>query len=140
VKWSYSSSGPGDSYVNESAAIGANGDVYVGFECDDGNGDYWGFLSSLNGESGTLRWSFGTGLGVGSSPAIGADGTVYVGSYDDNIYALDRETGAKKWSFATGLGVESSPAIGADGTIYVGSDDKNVYAIGPRSSAAYRGP
>ena len=27
-----------------------------------------------------------------SSPAIGADGTIYVGSNDDNLYALNPET------------------------------------------------
>ena len=31
---------------------------------------------------GTLRWVFTTGGGVSSSPAIGEDGTVYVGSGD----------------------------------------------------------
>ena len=75
-----------------------------------------------------------------SSPAIGADGTVYVGSDDDKVYALDGATGAKKWEFETGGGVYSSPAIGADGTVYVGSDDNKVYALdgatGPRSGSS----
>ena len=39
-----------------------------------------------------------------SSPAIGADGTIYVGSDDDNLYALtDNGTnGSLKWRYATG--------------------------------------
>ena len=63
-----------------------------------------------------------------SSPAIGADGTVYVGSHDSNLYALNPD-GTEKWSFTAGKAVSSSPAIGADGTIYVGSHDNNFYAI-----------
>ncbi|MDO7976742.1 outer membrane protein assembly factor BamB family protein [Oceanotoga teriensis] len=71
-------------------------------------------------------WSFDTGDWVSSSPAIGSDGTIYVGS-NDNLYAINPD-GTKKWTFETS--VSSSPAIGSDGTIYVGSDD-NLYAINP---------
>ena len=65
-----------------------------------------------------------------SSPAIGADGTVYICSEDYNVYALNGTTGLRKWSFATGHYVDfSSPAIAPDGTVYVGSSDHRVYAI-----------
>jgi len=70
---------------------------------------------------------------VFSSPAIGADGTIYVGSKDNNLYAINSD-GSLKWSFTTGDMVRSSPTIGADGTIYVGSDDNNLYAINPDGS------
>jgi outer membrane protein assembly factor BamB len=70
-----------------------------------------------------------------SSPAIGADGTVYVGSVDKKIYALDGKTGAKKWEFKTGGAVFASPAIGSDGTVYVGSVDKKVYALDGKTGA-----
>ena len=39
-------------------------------------------------DAGVLKWSFTTGDYVISSPAIGADGTVYVGSYDGRLYAI----------------------------------------------------
>ncbi len=77
-----------------------------------------------------MKWAFATGDQVQSSPAIGSDGTIYVGSKDNNLYAT-YPNGIEKWSFATGGDVVSSPAIGSDGTIYVGSDDKNLYAINP---------
>ena len=38
--------------------------------------------------AGTKLWEFVTGGDVGSSPAIGSDGTVYVGSYDKKLYAF----------------------------------------------------
>ena len=64
-----------------------------------------------------------------SSPAIGADGTVYVGSYDNNVYALDGQSGQLKWKYITGGFVQSSPAIGADGTVYASSNDGKIYAL-----------
>ncbi len=77
---------------------------------------------------GTLKWAHATNAGIYSSPAIGADGTIYIGSLDGSIYALNAE-GTLKWSFATGDSIDSSPAIGRDGTIYIGSGDFRLYAI-----------
>ena len=68
-----------------------------------------------------------------SSPAIGSDGTVYVGSKDKKLYAINGKSGVKLWEFETGDGVDSSPAIGSDGTVYVGSSDKKLYAINGKS-------
>ncbi|MFC7072817.1 halocyanin domain-containing protein [Halovenus rubra] len=73
------------------------------------------------------QWAFETGNFGWSSPAV-VDGTVYVGSHDNNVYALDAEDGSEQWTFETGDGVSSSPAV-VDGTVYVGSGDHNVYAL-----------
>ncbi|MBO65993.1 MAG: hypothetical protein CL509_06925, partial [Actinobacteria bacterium] len=78
---------------------------------------------------GTVLWEFETGDPVSSSPAIGSDGTVYVGSWDHKLYAINGKTGVKLWEFETRFAVVSSPAIGPDGTVYVGSDDNKLYAI-----------
>ena len=88
---------------------------------------------------GGLKWAFTTGNEVDSSPAIGADGTIYVGSYDGNVYAINPD-GSHKWTFTTGSFVYSSPAIGADGTIYVGSFDENIYAINPDGTQKWAFP
>ena len=45
-------------------------------------------LSSAEKKPGTLLWEFKTGGKVTSSPAIGSDGTVYVGSEDNKLYAI----------------------------------------------------
>jgi outer membrane protein assembly factor BamB len=37
---------------------------------------------------GTLRWKLATAEHVASTPALGADGTVYAGSQDDALYAV----------------------------------------------------
>jgi len=80
-------------------------------------------------------WKFETGAEVWSSPAIGSDGTLYVGSSDKKVYALDGKSGVKNWEFETGDEVLSSPAIGSDGTVYVGSGDKKVYALNGKTGA-----
>ncbi|MBC7327826.1 PQQ-binding-like beta-propeller repeat protein [bacterium] len=65
-----------------------------------------------------------------SSPAIGANGYVYVGSKDNKVYAFNVQTGAQQWVFSAPQNeVISSPAIGSDMTVYVGSKDQYLYAI-----------
>ncbi|MDC0219558.1 PQQ-binding-like beta-propeller repeat protein, partial [Verrucomicrobia bacterium] len=59
---------------------------------------------------GDKLWEFETGAAVSSSPAIGSGGTVYVGSGDDKLYAINGKSGAKLWEFQTGWPVASSPA------------------------------
>jgi PKD repeat protein len=81
-------------------------------------------------QTAALLWNYTTGDGVYSSPVIGADGTVYVGSWDNNVYAIN-PNGTLKWSFPTGKAVWGTPALDSNGTIYVGSKDKNFYAINP---------
>ena len=96
--------------------------------------------STKSGTAGRRLWVTETGGWVISPPAIGADGTVYIGSLDKKVYALDGKTGARKWAFETGEKVRSSPAIGADGTVYIGSLDKKVYAIRTDSGGLARSP
>jgi len=104
-----------------------------------GRGDWWMFhhdaqhtgRSSFTGpNSPAMKWAFTTRNTVSSSPAIASDGTIYVGSDDFNLYAINAD-GSKKWACATGRRIDSSPAIGADGTIYVGSEGIALCAINP---------
>ncbi len=48
------------------------------------------YLYSLtdNGNSYTQNWQFGTGNGIASSPAIGPNGSLYFGTWDNHFYAL----------------------------------------------------
>jgi len=54
--------------------------------------------------------------------------TLYVGSLDHNLYALDAQTGIMKWSFNTGNSILNAPTI-SNGKIYLGSNDGNIYVI-----------
>jgi len=87
--------------------------------------------------SGTLKWKYKTGDVVLSSPAIASDGTIYVGSYDKFLYAIN-PNGTLKWRYTTGDKIYSSPAIASDGTIYVGSLDNYLYAINPNGTFKWR--
>ena len=71
--------------------------------------------------------------GLISSPAIAANGTVYIGSLDHNLYAVD-PIGNQVWAFNTGGEVFSSPAIGPTGLVYVGSRSRDIYALNPNGS------
>jgi outer membrane protein assembly factor BamB len=74
-----------------------------------------------------VRWQFHTKGQVLSSPAVAGD-TVYVGSSDHLMYALDRATGDKKWDFSTEGRITSSPAV-SGGLVFFGSYDGNFYAV-----------
>jgi len=87
-----------------------------------------GYSTSTAPNTNSIVWSYKTKVSVWSSPAV-ADGKVYVGSVDFNVYCLDADTGSKIWSYMTGNEVLSSPAV-VDGKVYVGSFDGHVYAFG----------
>jgi outer membrane protein assembly factor BamB len=57
------------------------------------------------------------------------DGTLYVGSTDFNLYALDAATGAQRWVFATKGKISLSDTAVANGVVYVGSEDHALYAV-----------
>jgi outer membrane protein assembly factor BamB len=121
----------------------ANGMVYAG--------SYDGKFYALNAQTGAIKWKFSTegerrfeAKGIHgllpknqtiadqfdvflSSPVV-AQGAVYFGSGDGNLYALDSTTGELKWKFKTGDVVHASPAY-ADGVLYVGSWDSYFYAV-----------
>jgi serine/threonine-protein kinase len=83
--------------------------------------------TSVSGTPSTsARWSYTTGGAVESGPAV-SGGTVYVGSDDHKVYALDTATGHLRWSYTTG-GSVSGPAV-SGGTVYVGNGDDSVYAL-----------
>ena len=98
-------------------------------------------LSPLTGDMDTCYqlWEYPTGANVFSSPAIAdingdGDLEVVVGSWDNNVYALNGADGSFLWSYPTGDNVSSSPSLGdidgdGDLEVVVGSHDNNIYAL-----------
>ena len=82
------------------------------------------------------KWVFKTNGTITSKPAIGADGTIYVGSNFDHLYAVNPD-GSKKWAHKTKDWLHFSPSIGSDGTIYVGDYGGGLYAIKPDGSVKW---
>jgi len=76
---------------------------------------------------GVQKWVFSTRAAIQSSPTV-VDGTVYVGSRDSKLYALDADTGAERWAYETSSWVDSSPAV-TGGVVYFGSNDSQLYAL-----------
>jgi len=76
---------------------------------------------------GEVQWTFSTGGAIHSSPAI-VDGTVYFGSADGKIYAVDAASGSEKWEHQTESFVLSSPTV-IDGVVYIGSNDGRMFAL-----------
>lgn len=111
--------------IPASPAIAKDGTVYFG---DDD-----GFVIALTPGVDQPKWAFETGLeSILSSPIIGPDGTIYVGTGSDELYAFNGQTGAVKsgWPFTGAADViYSTPAIADNGTVYVGSGDTNLYAV-----------
>lgn len=60
------------------------------------------------------------------------NGTLYTGSYDNNLYALNAATGEFIWKYAAEGGVVSRPAAYED-MVFFGSEDHRVHAVNARS-------
>jgi outer membrane protein assembly factor BamB len=118
-KWTFTAPVAGEQ-IYTAAAIDSAGNLYFGTL----SGNFY----SVN-PAGSLRWSFAVGDAVTSAPAL-ANGMVYFGGYDSNLYALSASSGALAWKFPLGAQVRASaPAVDANGVVYVGCYDHNLYAV-----------
>jgi outer membrane protein assembly factor BamB len=129
--------------ISSTPLLGPDGTLYVcwgkaiiaidvSFRRDRGSGQNPGNFPLSRAEI----WRYTTdGRIVYSSPVLGPDGTLYVGSDDHHIYAIHTlrnssvAAGSLKWRYRTQDQVLSSPILGPDGTLYVGSNDDHIYAI-----------
>jgi len=75
----------------------------------------------------TPLWTFRCEDEIRSTPAV-ADTMVFVGVYDNNVYAVSREDGSFQWKYPASGGIASSPSVYND-TVFVGSADKYVYNL-----------
>lgn len=72
-------------------------------------------------------WRFACEDEVRSSPAVHR-GTVFVGAYDHNLYAVRAEDGKFLWKYATDGGIASSPCVHED-RVFIGSADRSLHAV-----------
>ena len=70
------------------------------------------------------------GIGIWTSVLVDARHTVYAGTRQGLVYAVDR-TGRRLWQRSTGVTVDSYPALTADGVLVIGTTDGRLLAIGP---------
>jgi outer membrane protein assembly factor BamB len=66
---------------------------------------------------------------VGDLAGVTASGTtVYAGSFDGSVYALNTATGLRRWSYPTASPVYTRPVIDHD-TLYLASTNGTIYAM-----------
>ncbi len=77
------------------------------------------------------RWTFTCEDEIRSKVAV-AKGIVFVGAYDNNVYAVTADKGDFLWKYPTHQSVASAPAVYED-AVYIASADNHVYALGLRN-------
>ena len=68
------------------------------------------FRGPTNNATVSTKWTITTGASVKSSPVVGANEMIYVGSDDNKLYALDK-LGNEVWTFDANSDIRSSAAI-----------------------------
>ena len=99
-----------------------------------------GLLSEASGPAAPVKinssavkalWKFECEDEIRGAP-FAQDGILYVGAYDNNMYALQAASGEFLWKYPTGGSIVSKPSI-LEGNLFFGSADKSLYAISARS-------
>ncbi len=122
----------------------------------DGNGDIdavyiasslvTGSLHALDPEDGSLIWEKDIGYLFGSSPAIGPNDNIYIGTQEGKLHAFDEE-GNEVWYFDVedGHEIRSSTGVDEHGNIYVstykyhiGVDEGYLYSIDQNGNQRWR--
>lgn len=85
----------------------------------------------LNSSEVMPLWTFACEDEIRSAPAL-CNGTLYVGVYDHNLYALDALNGKFLWKYATDGGIAGSPAA-TEERVVIGSDDRSVHCVNTQS-------
>ena len=63
-------------------------------------------------------------------------GALFVGSYDNNLYALNAATGAFIWKYPADAGIVSTPVV-FENNVYFGSEDQRLHVVSVRSGQIY---
>lgn len=114
---------PTGARANSSPALAGDRSLFVGTA---GNGP----PALAVDPAGVVRWTREDIGWVSTSPAIDADGTIYMVAGDSTLHALDPD-GQTRWAFRIQDQLRTSPGVTADGTVLVGGDDGRLYAVGP---------
>ncbi len=77
---------------------------------------------------GGLRWRFQTDGPVRSSPAVTAT-TVFIGSNDGHLYAIDRQSGTLRWKTAALGQLSASPAVAGGGVVISTPTDTRAFDV-----------
>ena len=101
--------------------------------CPPENRGARGFVIAMNAFTGKRIWRFDAGV-VESTPLY-ANGVLYFGSWDRNLYAVNAKTGKLRWRYRADDELNTSPAY-AGGSIYIASKGGRVHAVNARTGKA----
>jgi outer membrane protein assembly factor BamB/tRNA A-37 threonylcarbamoyl transferase component Bud32 len=89
--------------------------------------------SALPVSSGGIKplWSFKCEDEIRSTPAL-HQGTLYIGCYDNNLYALNAADGQFQWKYAAEGGIVSRPMV-FDTNVFFGSEDQRLHVVNTRT-------
>ena len=73
---------------------------------------------------GAPQWNYAINVDR-STASLADDGTIYFGSSNNNLYAINPD-GTLKWSYTAGGPIYCPPSIAGDGTVYVGANDDKI--------------
>jgi len=74
-----------------------------------------------------IAFTFRTGGPIRGTPVLGGD-TLYFGSADHHLYAIDARDGRERWRLDVGAPIPSSPAV-ANGLVYFTARDRRLHAV-----------
>lgn len=94
-----------------------------------GGGMFNGPFFALDAAKGTLLHSFKTWGGFDASPVISGN-MLYIGSFDDNFYAINADTFAVEWKRPMRASVRAVCAV-ADGSVFVADMQGRLFAFAP---------
>jgi outer membrane protein assembly factor BamB/tRNA A-37 threonylcarbamoyl transferase component Bud32 len=89
--------------------------------------------SALPVSSGGVKplWSFKCEDEIRGTPLL-HQGTLFVGCYDNNLYALNAADGQFQWKYPTEGGIVARPLV-YDNNLFFGSEDKSLHVINTRT-------
>lgn len=91
-------------------------------------------LYALDPQTLNVVWDTELGGAMAGSPALSADGKLYVGNFASKVVALETETGKTLWEAPTDGPVWGGPALDA-GLVYVADLQGKIYAFDAASGA-----
>jgi outer membrane protein assembly factor BamB/tRNA A-37 threonylcarbamoyl transferase component Bud32 len=89
--------------------------------------------SALPISSGGVKplWSFKCEDEIRGTPAL-SQGNLFIGCYDNNLYALNAADGQFQWKYPTDGGIVSRPVV-FDNNVFFCSEDQRLHVIGTRT-------
>ncbi len=135
VKWQKTYGG----WTATAAAIAEDGTIYFAGEGNVYDEAFGGIVVAYNAADGSEKWHTNMTSKVNQGgPAIGPDGTIYVGGHDQKLFALNPADGTIRWEYGVNGNILATPAVDNDGNIYVTDDSGFLHVVAPDGTKKWK--